>query len=131
MLKNIPHIEILSASVRRERKSHQVALYFKDYLESNLLSTVGILDLKEYNFPLFDERLQFQASPTPKMIDFAEKIKAADGVIIVTPEYNGGYPASLKNAIDLLHPEWHRKPGYVISEFWQTLHCAYVRAWWL
>jgi NAD(P)H-dependent FMN reductase len=31
-------------------------------------------------------------------------------VIIVTPEYNGGYPASLKNAIDLLYDEWNHKP---------------------
>ena len=65
-------------------------------------------DLKEYDFPLFDERLQFQESPSQKMLDFSEKIKAADGVLVVTPEYNGGYPASLKNVIDLLHPEWKR-----------------------
>jgi len=31
-------------------------------------------------------------------------------VIIVTPEYNGGYPASLKNVIDLLYDEWYKKP---------------------
>ena len=31
-------------------------------------------------------------------------------MIIITPEYNGGYPASLKNAIDLLYSEWQRKP---------------------
>jgi NAD(P)H-dependent FMN reductase len=106
----MPHIEILSASIREGRNSHRVALYFKQYLEANTPVTVNILDLKEYNFPLFDERLQFQKSPSPKMLDFSDKIKTADGVIIVTPEYNGGYPASLKNAIDLLHPEWHRKP---------------------
>lgn len=106
----MPHIEILSASIRKGRNSHRVALYFKKYLESNALATVSILDLKEYNFPLFDERLQFQESPSQKTINFSEKIKAADGVIMVTPEYNGGYPASLKNVVDLLHSEWHRKP---------------------
>ena len=31
-------------------------------------------------------------------------------MIIVTPEYNGGYPASLKNAVDVLYREWKRKP---------------------
>jgi len=30
--------------------------------------------------------------------------------LIVTPEYNGGYPAALKNVVDLLYEEWHRKP---------------------
>ena len=44
------------------------------------------------------------------MLDFAEKIKSSDAVLIVTPEYNGGYPASLKNAIDLLYVEWYHKP---------------------
>jgi NAD(P)H-dependent FMN reductase len=68
------------------------------------------LDLKEYNFPVFNERLRLQKEPSPAAMEFAGKIKSADGVIIVTPEYNGGYPASLKNAIDLLYDEWYHKP---------------------
>jgi len=104
------HIAILSSSVRTGRYSHRVTLYFKNYLESNNLATAEILDLKEYDFPIFDERLKYQKNPTPAMLDFAGKIKSADGVLIVTPEYNGGYPASLKNAIDFLYDEWHHKP---------------------
>jgi len=106
----MPHIAIISASVRRDRKSHRAALYFKSFIESNNLATAEILDLLEYNFPLFDERLRFQPNPTPQMLDFVSKVKNADGVLIVTPEYNGGYPSSLKNVIDLLYDEWHRKP---------------------
>ncbi|MGG9971812.1 NADPH-dependent FMN reductase [Ferruginibacter sp. SUN002] len=106
----MPHIAIISASVRTGRNSHRVALYLKKYIETNNLATVEILDLKEYNFPLFDERLRLQPNPTPATIEFAEKIKAANGVIIVTPEYNGGYPAALKNVVDLLYDEWRRKP---------------------
>lgn len=106
----MPHISIISSSVRTGRNSHRVALYFKNYLETNKLATVGILDLNEFNFPLFDERLRFQKNPSSEMLGFAEKIKSADSVLIVTPEYNGGYPASLKNVIDLLYDEWHRKP---------------------
>jgi NAD(P)H-dependent FMN reductase len=104
------HIAIISSSVRIGRNSHRVALYLKNYLVSNNLATAEILDLKEYNFPLFDERLRLQKEPTAATLDFANKIKAADGVIIVTPEYNGGYPAALKNVIDLLYAEWKRKP---------------------
>lgn len=103
-------IAIISASIRKGRKSHRIALFFKDFLEKNNLATAGILDLLAYNFPLFDERLKFQEYPLPAVLDFAEKIKTADGVIIVTPEYNGGYPSSLKNAVDLLYDEWHHKP---------------------
>jgi NAD(P)H-dependent FMN reductase len=104
------HIAIISSSVRTGRNSHRVALYFKSYLEENNLASVEILDLKTYNFPFFEERLRLQKSPAENVLEFTEKVKLSDGVIIVTPEYNGGYPASLKNVIDLLYTEWHRKP---------------------
>jgi NAD(P)H-dependent FMN reductase len=106
----MPHIVILSASVRTGRNSHRVALYFRKFLDENKSATSEILDLAEYNFPLFHERLSHQPAPSQIVLDFAKKIKSADGVIIVTPEYNGGYPASLKNVIDLLYTEWRRKP---------------------
>ncbi|HEX2900865.1 MAG TPA: NAD(P)H-dependent oxidoreductase [Bacteroidia bacterium] len=103
-------IAIVSSSVRIGRNSHRVALFFKNFLESKQLAKAEILDLQHYQFPIFEERLKFQKNPAPSTIEFAEKIKAADGVILVTPEYNGGYPASLKNVIDLLGDEWKRKP---------------------
>ncbi len=103
-------IAIISSSVRIGRNSHRAALFFKNYIESNQLAAVEILDLNVYQFPIFDERLKNQRNPTEKMLDFSNRIKAADGVIIVTPEYNGGYPAALKNVLDLLYDEWHRKP---------------------
>ena len=106
----MPKIAIISSSVRTGRKSHRVALYFKNYLETNNLASAELLDLAEYNFSIFEERLKFQKNPSAAVLDFSNKIKAADGVLIVTPEYNGGYPASLKNAIDLLNDEWRRKP---------------------
>lgn len=106
----MPHISIISASVRTGRRSHSVALYFQNYFKENNLATSEIIDLKEFNFPVFDERLKNQKNPTPQMLDFANRIKTTDGVLIVTPEYNGGYPAALKNAIDFLYDEWRRKP---------------------
>lgn len=106
----MPHIAIISSSVRTGRKSHRVALYFQKYIADNKLGTTEILDLNEYQFPVFEERLKHQKNPSEGLLDYAAKIKAADGVIIVTPEYNGGYPASIKNAIDVLYDEWRRKP---------------------
>lgn len=103
-------IAIISSSVRRGRNSHRVALYLKNYIVENNLADVEVLDLKEYDFPLFDERLRLQKDPSSGAIEFAARVRAADGVIIVTPEYNGGYPASLKNVVDLLNDEWRRKP---------------------
>ncbi len=104
------HISIISSSVREGRKSHYVSLYFQQYITENKLATTEILDLKEYQFPIFGATLKTQEHPSEGMLDFAKKIKLSDGIIIVTPEYNGGYPASLKNAIDLLYDEWYHKP---------------------
>jgi NAD(P)H-dependent FMN reductase len=106
----IPVISIISSSARTGRNSHRAALYFQSYITEHKLANCEILDLKSYQFPIFDERLRLQKNPSPAMLEFAEKVKNSDGIIIVTPEYNGGYPASLKNAVDLLYEEWHRKP---------------------
>ncbi|HQQ94438.1 MAG TPA: NADPH-dependent FMN reductase [Bacteroidia bacterium] len=106
----MPHIAILSSSVRTKRASHRVALFFETFIREQNLATSEIVDLDSYHFPIFEERLRFQREPDAKTLEFAHKIKNADAVIIVTPEYNGGYPAALKNAIDLLYDEWYRKP---------------------
>ena len=108
--KTMTHISIVSSSVRNGRNSHRVALYLQHYIKENKLAESEIIDLRDYKFPVFDERLKLQKDPTKMMIQFAEKIKSSDGVIIVTPEYNGSIPASLKNVIDLLYDEWHHKP---------------------
>ncbi|MEO5644726.1 MAG: NAD(P)H-dependent oxidoreductase [Bacteroidia bacterium] len=104
------NILIISSSVRTGRKSPRVALYFKNYIEDKKLGKVEILDLAEMDLPVFSERLRYQESPTNEMLVIHEKVFAADGIIIITPEYNGGYPASLKNVIDLLTDEWYHKP---------------------
>jgi NAD(P)H-dependent FMN reductase len=103
------HISIISSSVRKGRKSHNVALYFQKYLKTNKLATAEILDLKQYNFPVFDERLKNQKSPSLEALEFKNKIIASDAIIIVSPEYNGSIPASLKNVVDLLFEEWQKK----------------------
>ncbi len=109
------HIVIVSASMRTGRNSHRMALFFKNYLEENNLAEPEILDLAAYNFPLFEERLRYLASPPAGATEFAGKIKSAQGIIMVVPEYNGGYPASLKNAIDLLIDEWRHKPVALVA----------------
>jgi NAD(P)H-dependent FMN reductase len=103
-------ISIISSSVRDGRNSHRVALFLHDYITENNLAVSEIIDLKEYRFLVFEERLRLQKNPSERMIQFAEKITLSDGIIIVTPEYNGSIPASLKNVVDLLYDEWHHKP---------------------
>ena len=108
-------ISIISSSIRPNRNSHRVALYFKNYLTENNLCKTEILDLKEYDFPLFDNPLKQQKKPSTQLLDFAKKVNETDGIIIVTPEYNGSFPASLKNAIDVLYDEWHGKPISIVT----------------
>lgn len=104
------NISIISASVRTGRKSDRVALFLQRYINENKLANAEIVDLNDYQFPVFHERLKFQQNPLPAAVEFAQKINLADGVIIVTPEYNGGIPAALKNVVDLLIEEWQKKP---------------------
>ncbi len=104
------NISIISSSVRNDRKSHFVALYLQNYLTENKLAKATILDLKEYNFPIFEERFSEMKKPSKEVVTFQKAIENSDGIIIVSPEYNGSFPASLKNAIDLLYKEWKHKP---------------------
>ena len=103
-------IAIISSSVRNGRNSHRVAIYFKNFIEQNKIADTEIIDLLNYNFPVFEERLKYLSTPSEGIQDFTNRIKNADGIIIVTPEYNGGYPACFKNAIDLLYYEWYYNP---------------------
>jgi len=104
------HICIISSSIRKDRFSHRAALYLSKILKDKFQIDAEILDLQKYKFPLFEERLKYLDSATPETLDFAERVKKADGLILVVPEYNGGYPASIKNVIDLLTDEWRKKP---------------------
>jgi len=103
-------IAVISASIRKGRNSHRVALYFEKFLTEKKQVQTEIIDLKSLDFPIFEERFKFLENPDEKVSKFVDSIKNADGIIIVTPEYNGGYPASLKNITDLLLEEWYRKP---------------------
>ena len=109
-MKSKYNISIISSSVRTDRKSHNVALYFQQYLTENNLANAEILDLKQYDFPIFEERFKNLQHPNQDLKSFVAKIINSDGIMIITPEYNGSIPASLKNIIDLLYEEWHRKP---------------------
>lgn len=108
-------ISIISSSVRRNRSSHKLSLFLKEYFQANNLAECEILDLKEYNFPLFDERLRFMDNPSKEILDYTERFNNSDGIIIVSPVYNQGFPASLKNVIDLLYNEWKHKVVGIVT----------------
>jgi len=69
-------------------------VFFKSFIEEHKLASDKMAHLMEYRFPVFEERLSQIKDPSPDMLQFAEKVKGADGIIIVTSEYDGGYPAA-------------------------------------
>lgn len=109
------NIIIITSSIRQGRLSNRVAPYIKNYIQNNPNISCEIIDLKEYNFPIFEERLMFQKNPSPELLDYVEKFNSADGVIIVSSVYNQSFPASLKNVIDVLNSEWKRKVVGLVS----------------
>jgi NAD(P)H-dependent FMN reductase len=101
---------IISASVRRERRSHGVAVYLPDFVNPKGLAKAELFDLKAANFPVFEERLQYLSDPPAKAVECGKAVQRDDAVIIDSPEYNLSIPASTRNAIDLLTREWEGKP---------------------
>ena len=77
--------------------------------------TTELLDLKELNLPMMEERLRFRTDPPSPVSDLSTKVDRADSIVIVTPEYNSGYPGVLKNALDYLKDEYRRKPFGIIT----------------
>lgn len=108
-------ILVISTSVRKGRRSHGVALLVQKLIEKNTDTTVNLFDLKEANFPLFEERLNFMEDIPEAVQDFADKVKEADIIIPIIPEYNGSYPASFKNVFDLISGGWKGKVVGVIT----------------
>ena len=109
------NIAVLVGSLRRESFSRKIAVALADLAPESLkLQIVEIGDLPLYN-------QDDEPTPPAEWTRFRNEIKAADGVLFVTPEYNRSLPAVLKNAIDVgSRPygasAWDGKPGAVISQ---------------
>ncbi|MCS7036953.1 MAG: NAD(P)H-dependent oxidoreductase [Saprospiraceae bacterium] len=95
-------IAIFSASTRLNRQSHRVTLALKQWIEAHTSHRAEILDLAEYRFPVLEEVLSRHPNPPDRLADFARRVRESDAFLFVSPEYNGGYTAALKNAVDYL-----------------------------
>lgn len=110
------YIPIILGSTRRGRQSAKVARFVEERMKKNEQIGTEILDLLDYNFPMMEERLRLRDDAPPRVVEFSSKIARADAVVIVSPEYNNGYPGVLKNALDYLGPkEYRRKPLGIVT----------------
>jgi NAD(P)H-dependent FMN reductase len=112
----MPNLTIVVGSTRPGRAGAPIAQWFAARAKDHGGFDVNVVDLAEVGLPLLDEpnhpRLRQYTQQHTK--DWSAIVDAADAFVFVTPEYNYGYPASLKNAIDYLHQEWRDKPvGFV------------------
>lgn len=107
---------VISGSNRIGRKSHLIAENIVVQLKAQEgVSHVELLDVKEYSFPVMDERLSFLDEPHQGLKRFSEHLYSCDGLIVVTPEYNGGMAGSLKNTLDYFRKEFERKPMAAVT----------------
>lgn len=106
-------VAVVVGSLRKDSVNRKVANALAALTPNLMFNIVEIGDL-----PFFDQDLE--SAPPAQWVRLRQEIAAADAVLFVTPEYNRGLPAVIKNAIDVAsrpygHSVWNGKPGAVIS----------------
>lgn len=112
-------IGVILGSVRTGRAGKAIA----DWVMKNAQNcdenlTFRLIDLQEINLPFLDEPVPAMMSSEyvhEHTIKWSKIVNEIDGFIIVTPEYNHGYPPVLKNALDFLYSEWQGKSAALIG----------------
>lgn len=112
----MPQLTVIIGSTRPGRAGLPIAEWFIGRARAHGGFDVVVADLATIDLPMFDEpnhpRLGEYTHQHTK--DWSAIVAPSDAFVMVTPEYNYGYTAPLKNAIDYLHNEWHHKPvGFV------------------
>jgi NAD(P)H-dependent FMN reductase len=111
---------VLIGSVREGRFGPVVAGWIADRASERGGFEVDVVDLADFEIPLvlpaMSPKLAGDAYPRPRgMADLTARLDAADAFVVVTPEYNHSYPASLKAAIDWHFTQWTAKPVAFVS----------------
>src|SRR5262245_12108501 len=113
-------VSVIVGSTRPARFSEKPAGWILRHLEQREGVDARLLDLRDYPMPFYDQPVS-PAMPgrPPFQHDVVRKWTAAigesDAFVFVTPEYNYGPAAVLKNAIDWVYPEWNRKAAGFVS----------------
>jgi NAD(P)H-dependent FMN reductase len=104
-------------SVRAGRICPQIASWLTEIAKASSGHSYELVDLAEWPLPADDEPgiPQRGKYAQPHTLAWSEKIASADAFIFVSPQYNWGYPAPLKNAIDHLYKEWNGKPAVIAT----------------
>jgi len=111
----VKNLSVIVSSTRPQRIGARVSTWVVDTLASEW--DISVLDLAEIDLPFLDEDLPAGSGvyAKPHTLAWKAAIDAADAIVVVTPEYNGFFPAPLKNAIDYLYGEWAGKPMALVG----------------
>jgi len=104
-------------STRAKRLCPAIARWVAGIAHAGTGLDAELVDLADWPLPMDDEPgiPALGAYSQPHTRAWSAKIAGADAFVFVTPQYNWGYPAPLKNAIDHLHAEWRGKPLVIVS----------------
>jgi NAD(P)H-dependent FMN reductase len=110
-------IGIIVGSTRQGRISPAIAAWVVSNVNKHPELSAEVLDLAAINLPFFNEPTIPSVAPgvSEAAVAWAAKASSMDAFIVLTSEYNAGYPASLKNAIDYLKNEWLNRPIFIVS----------------
>ena len=112
-----PRIAVVIGSTRPTRICPGIAEWIKDAAQEESPLRYELIDLALVNLPFLDEPLkaalrQYEHEHTRA---WSELVSAFSGFVFVFPQYNWGYPAPLKNALDFLYFEWGDKPATTVT----------------
>src|SRR5271157_37786 len=110
-------VAIVVGSTRPGRKAAEVANWVLERAKKRTDAEFEIVDVSEYNLPLLDEPVppSMGKYSKPHTLAWAKKIASFDAFVFVTPEYNHGPSAAIKNAIDFVYAEWNNKAAGFVS----------------
>lgn len=106
-------IQVITSSTREGRFGTKATRWVLDHLVACDGIDAELVDLTAFPLPFFDAPPPAQTQrdyPNEDVAKLGRTIDRADGFIVLTPEYNHGYPAIFKNAMDWTYVEWRRKP---------------------
>ncbi len=110
---------VILASTRQGRRGEGFARWSHALLSERPGAQTELLDLRDWRLPNYDHAampaVAEKSYTDPTAQGWVDKIRALDGYVIVTPEYNHGYPGGLKNAIDHASVAWANKPVAFVS----------------
>jgi NAD(P)H-dependent FMN reductase len=108
---------VIVGSVRPRRICRQIADWVAQVGRESIPGALEVVDLKDWPLPMDDEpdvpaRGGYVFEHTRA---WSSKIARGDAYVFVSPQYNWGYPAPLKNALDHLYSEWSGKPAMIVT----------------